>query len=52
MADDHGNGVGGNGKAKLDDLIDFLTFTSLPLALVWRADLLPPTPAPEEGRAR
>lgn len=27
--------------AKLDDLIDFLTFTSLPLALVWRADLLP-----------
>jgi phosphatidylcholine synthase len=28
--------------AKLDDLIDFLTFTSLPLALVWRADLLPP----------
>lgn len=28
--------------AKLDDLIDFLTFTSLPLALVWRAELLPP----------
>ena len=27
--------------AKLDDLIDFLTFTSLPLALVWRAELLP-----------
>jgi phosphatidylcholine synthase len=27
--------------AKLDDLIDFLTFTSLPLALIWRADLLP-----------
>lgn len=27
--------------AKLDDLIDFLTFTSLPLALVWQADLLP-----------
>jgi phosphatidylcholine synthase len=26
--------------AKLDDLIDFLTFTSLPLALVWRADLV------------
>jgi phosphatidylcholine synthase len=26
---------------KLDDLIDFLTFTALPLALVWRADLLP-----------
>ena len=30
--------------AKLDDLIDFLTFTSLPLALIWRAELLP-TPA-------
>jgi phosphatidylcholine synthase len=28
--------------AKLDDLIDFLTFTSLPLALIWRAGLLPP----------
>jgi phosphatidylcholine synthase len=27
---------------RLDDLIDFLTFTSLPLLLVWRADLLPP----------
>jgi phosphatidylcholine synthase len=27
--------------AKLDDLIDFLTFTSLPLALIWRAELLP-----------
>jgi phosphatidylcholine synthase len=27
--------------AKLDDLIDFLTFVSLPLALVWRAELLP-----------
>jgi phosphatidylcholine synthase len=27
--------------SKLDDLIDFLTFTSLPLALVWRAELLP-----------
>ncbi len=27
--------------AKLDDLIDFLTFTFLPLALVWRAELLP-----------
>jgi phosphatidylcholine synthase len=26
--------------AKLDDIIDFLTFTSLPLALVWRAGLL------------
>ena len=29
--------------AKLDDLIDFLTFTSLPLALIWRAELVPPT---------
>ncbi|MGD9720971.1 MAG: phosphatidylcholine/phosphatidylserine synthase [Pirellulales bacterium] len=28
--------------SKLDDLIDFLTFTSLPLLLVWRAALLPP----------
>lgn len=27
--------------AKLDDLIDFLTFTSLPLALAWRAELIP-----------
>jgi len=27
--------------AKLDDLIDFLTYTCLPLILVWRADLLP-----------
>jgi phosphatidylcholine synthase len=27
--------------AKLDDLIDFLTFTTLPLALIWRAQLLP-----------
>ncbi len=27
--------------AKLDDLIDFLTFTSLPLALIWRAGLMP-----------
>ncbi len=26
---------------RLDDLIDFLTFTSLPLLLVWRAGLLP-----------
>ena len=26
---------------KLDDLVDFLTFTSLPLALIWRAQLLP-----------
>jgi phosphatidylcholine synthase len=29
-----------NGSA-LDDLIDFHTYTSLPLLLVWRADLLP-----------
>ena len=28
--------------AKLDDLIDFLTFTTLPLSLIWRAELLPP----------
>ena len=28
--------------AKLDDLIDFLTFTFLPLAPIWRAELLPP----------
>ncbi len=28
--------------AKLDDIIDFLTYTSLPLLLVWRAELLPP----------
>ncbi len=27
--------------AKLDDLIDFLTFTTLPLALIWRAELVP-----------
>jgi phosphatidylcholine synthase len=27
---------------RLDDLIDFLTFTSLPLLLIWRAQLLPP----------
>jgi phosphatidylcholine synthase len=27
---------------RLDDLIDFLTFTSLPLLLIWRAGLLPP----------
>jgi phosphatidylcholine synthase len=26
---------------KLDDLIDFLTYTCLPLALIWRAGLLP-----------
>ena len=29
--------------AKLDDLIDFLTFTSLPLLLIWRAELVPPS---------
>jgi phosphatidylcholine synthase len=28
--------------SKLDDLIDFLTYTCLPLALVWRAGLLSP----------
>ncbi len=27
---------------KLDDIIDFLTYTCLPLLLVWRAELLPP----------
>jgi phosphatidylcholine synthase len=27
---------------RLDDLIDFHTFTSLPLLLIWRAELLPP----------
>ncbi len=27
---------------RLDDLIDFLTYTCLPLLLVWRAGLLPP----------
>jgi phosphatidylcholine synthase len=27
--------------AKLDDLIDFLTYTCLPLLLLWRADILP-----------
>ncbi len=26
---------------KLDDIIDFLTYTSLPLLLIWRANLLP-----------
>ena len=36
--------------AKLDDLIDFLTFTSLPLALVWRAELLPARPRMGAGR--
>ena len=29
---------------RLDDLIDFQTYTSLPLLLIWRADLLPPGP--------
>lgn len=33
--------VPGFDGAKLDDIIDFLTFTSLPLLLVWRAQLLP-----------
>jgi phosphatidylcholine synthase len=27
---------------RLDDLVDFLTFTALPLFLIWRAALLPP----------
>ncbi len=27
--------------AKLDDIIDFLTFTSLPLLLMWRAEIVP-----------
>lgn len=27
---------------RLDDLIDFQTYTSLPLLLIWRTDLLPP----------
>src|SRR5437762_3256853 len=27
---------------RLDDLIDFQTYTSLPLLLIWRAELLPP----------
>lgn len=27
--------------AKLDDIIDFLTFTALPLLLVWRAEMVP-----------
>ena len=27
---------------KLDDIIDFLTYTFLPLLLIWRAELLPP----------
>src|SRR5438445_4180603 len=26
---------------RLDDLIDFLTYTCLPLLLIWRADILP-----------
>jgi phosphatidylcholine synthase len=27
---------------RLDDLVDFLTYTALPLLLIWRAGLLPP----------
>jgi phosphatidylcholine synthase len=27
---------------RLDDIVDFLTYTCLPLLLIWRADLLPP----------
>ena len=27
---------------RLDDIVDFLTYTFLPLLLLWRADLLPP----------
>src|SRR3712207_5740474 len=27
---------------RLDDIIDFLTYTSLPLLLIWRAGILPP----------
>src|SRR4051794_32636358 len=27
---------------RLDDLIDYQTYTSLPLLLIWRAELLPP----------
>ena len=27
---------------KLDDITDFLTYTSLPLLLIWRANILPP----------
>ncbi len=32
--------------SKLDDLVDFLTYTCLPLALVWRAGLLSPALQP------
>ena len=28
-------------RRKLDDIIDFLTYTSLPLLLIWRAGLFP-----------
>jgi phosphatidylcholine synthase len=31
---------------RLDDIVDFHTYTSLPLLLVWRAELLPPAWAP------
>ena len=31
---------------RLDDLVDFLTYTFLPLLLVWRAGLLPPGTGP------
>lgn len=31
---------------RLDDLVDFLTYTCLPLALVWRAELLAPSHEP------
>jgi phosphatidylcholine synthase len=31
---------------RLDDIVDFHTYTSLPLLLVWRAELLPPSWAP------
>src|SRR5262245_42798921 len=27
---------------RLDDIVDFLTYTALPLFLIWRAHLLPP----------
>jgi phosphatidylcholine synthase len=31
---------------RLDDIIDFHTYTSIPLLLIWRAELLPPALAP------
>jgi phosphatidylcholine synthase len=31
---------------RLDDLTDFLTYTCLPLLLIWRAEILPPGQAP------